>query len=78
MQTNSSLLAEAQPSVATMKRFLASVVIWSLYNEDWGITGLWRDAERQAWLAELYADTGDTKKCRNILEWLEKEDNFIK
>src|SRR3954469_4024362 len=29
-------------------------------------------------LAELYADAGDAKKCRNILEWLEKEDNFIK
>ena len=29
-------------------------------------------------LAELYADTGNAKKCRNILEWLEKEDNFIK
>jgi hypothetical protein len=29
-------------------------------------------------LAELYAETGDVKKCRYILEWLEKEDNFIK
>src|SRR3954452_928591 len=29
-------------------------------------------------LAELYAETGDAKKCRKILEWLEKEDNFIK
>jgi hypothetical protein len=29
-------------------------------------------------LAELYADTGNAKKCREILAWLEKEDYFIK
>jgi hypothetical protein len=29
-------------------------------------------------LAELYADTGNAKKCREILQWLEKKDSFIK
>jgi hypothetical protein len=29
-------------------------------------------------LAELYAETGKTKKCREMLKWLESEDYFIK
>jgi hypothetical protein len=29
-------------------------------------------------LAELYADTGNSKKCREMLTWLEKEDYFVK
>jgi hypothetical protein len=33
-----------------------SVVVWSLYNEDWGLPDLWSDVEKQAWLAELYRE----------------------
>ncbi|WP_101295578.1 glycoside hydrolase family 2 protein [Halegenticoccus soli] len=42
-----------------------SVVVWSLYNEEWGIgnpqglaeeTSLWEDEEKQAYLAELYEE----------------------
>lgn len=33
-----------------------SVVIWSLYNEDWGLPNLWSVPEAQSWLAELYAE----------------------
>ena len=29
-------------------------------------------------LAELYADTGNSKKCREMLKWLESEDSSIK
>ncbi|WP_306060586.1 glycoside hydrolase family 2 protein [Natronococcus wangiae] len=42
-----------------------SVVVWSLYNEEWGIgnpqgldeeTSLWEDEEKQAYLADLYEE----------------------
>lgn len=33
-----------------------SIVVWSLYNEDWGLPALWSDPEKQAWLAELYRE----------------------
>jgi hypothetical protein len=33
-----------------------SIVVWSLYNEDWGIPGLWSGAEQQGWLADLYRE----------------------
>ncbi|HEY3111368.1 MAG TPA: glycoside hydrolase family 2 TIM barrel-domain containing protein [Chloroflexota bacterium] len=31
-----------------------SVIIWSLYNEDWGVPELFNDPEQQRWVAELY------------------------
>lgn len=33
-----------------------SVVIWSLYNEDWGVPGLFRDRAQQEWVAGLYRE----------------------
>src|SRR5690606_15758077 len=33
-----------------------SIVVWSLYNEDWGIQGLWSGQEQQEWLAGLYRE----------------------
>jgi hypothetical protein len=33
-----------------------SVVVWSLYNEDWGVPGLFRDRQQQEWVAELYRE----------------------
>jgi hypothetical protein len=45
-----------------------SVVIWSLYNEDWGITGVWNDAERQRWLTDLYAEVKALDPTRPVCD----------
>ena len=51
-----------------------SVVIWSIYNEEWGIGGhedevsLWDDEEKQAYLAELYEEVGEWDPTRPICD----------
>ncbi len=45
-----------------------SVIVWSLYNEDWGITGVWSDAARQRWLENLYAEVKALDPTRPICD----------
>ncbi|GAB3671432.1 glycoside hydrolase family 2 protein [Halopiger thermotolerans] len=54
-----------------------SVVIWSIYNEEWGIgnpqgldveTSLWDDESKQASLAELYEETKATDPTRLVCD----------
>ncbi|MDQ6671659.1 MAG: beta galactosidase jelly roll domain-containing protein, partial [Chloroflexota bacterium] len=45
-----------------------SVVIWSLYNEDWGLPNLWSDQACQAWLRELYAEVKAIDPTRPICD----------
>jgi hypothetical protein len=54
-----------------------SVIIWSLYNEEWGIgnpqgldeeTSLWEDEEKQAYLAELYENISARDPTRIICD----------
>lgn len=45
-----------------------SVVIWSLYNEDWGLPGLWSEADRHAWLRELYHELRAIDPTRPICD----------
>jgi hypothetical protein len=45
-----------------------SVVVWGLYNEDWGITGVWSDPERQTWLAGLYAEVKALDPTRPVCD----------
>ncbi len=33
-----------------------SVIIWTLYNEDWGLPSLWSDPEQHEWLRHLYGE----------------------
>lgn len=59
------LVFDAASTVALRRDLLAmvdrdfnhpSIIVWSLYNEDWGIQGLWSGQEQQAWLAGLYRE----------------------
>ncbi len=45
-----------------------SVVMWSLYNEDWGLPGLWSEPDRQAWLRELYREVKALDPTRLICD----------
>ena len=56
-----------------------SVVVWSLYNEEWGIGldqvdysdhdgRLWNDAEKQAYLTELFEETKELDPTRPICD----------
>ncbi len=54
-----------------------SVVIWSIYNEEWGIgnpqgldveTSLWEDEAKQQYLAELYAETKAADPTRLVCD----------
>ncbi|WP_227356535.1 glycoside hydrolase family 2 protein [Haladaptatus salinisoli] len=53
-----------------------SVVVWSLYNEEWGIGGhyeegeesLWTDEEKQRYLAELYETAREWDSTRPICD----------
>ncbi|MCC7367404.1 MAG: hypothetical protein IT306_03215 [Chloroflexi bacterium] len=45
-----------------------SVVIWSLYNEDWGITGVWDDAEKQQWVTDLFAEVKRIDPTRPVCD----------
>jgi hypothetical protein len=45
-----------------------SVVVWGLYNEDWGLPGLWSDAEKQAWLAGLYREVKSLDPTRLVCD----------
>jgi hypothetical protein len=58
-----------------------SVVVWSLYNEEWGIgldlqertepehpARLWNDADKQAYLADLYADARELDPTRLVCD----------
>ncbi|SIR69419.1 Glycosyl hydrolases family 2, TIM barrel domain [Haladaptatus litoreus] len=53
-----------------------SVVVWSLYNEEWGIGGhyeeaeesLWTDEEKQQYLAELYETVRECDSTRPICD----------
>ncbi len=45
-----------------------SVVIWSLYNEDWGLPGLWSEPDRHAWLRELYREVKALDPTRPICD----------
>jgi hypothetical protein len=53
-----------------------SVVVWSLYNEEWGIGGhyeegeesLWTDEEKQTYLAELYETAREWDSTRLICD----------
>ncbi len=45
-----------------------SVVIWSLYNEDWGLPGLWSDPACQAWLDELYREVKALDPTRPVCD----------
>jgi Glycosyl hydrolases family 2, sugar binding domain/Glycosyl hydrolases family 2, TIM barrel domain/Glycosyl hydrolases family 2 len=45
-----------------------SVVIWSLYNEDWGLPGLWSQPDVQAWLRELYGEVRRLDPTRPICD----------
>jgi hypothetical protein len=45
-----------------------SVIIWSLYNEDWGLPSLWGDPEKQHWLAELHREVKATDPTRLVCD----------
>ncbi|WP_276255992.1 glycoside hydrolase family 2 protein [Halomontanus rarus] len=54
-----------------------SVVVWSLYNEEWGIgnpqgldeeTSLWEDRDKQASLADLYEETRERDPTRLVCD----------
>ncbi len=45
-----------------------SVVVWSLYNEDWGLPSLWADPEKQRWLAELYREVKASDPTRLVCD----------
>ena len=45
-----------------------SVIIWSLYNEDWGLPGLWGDPEKQRWLTELYREVKAADPTRLVCD----------
>jgi hypothetical protein len=50
-----------------------SVVIWSVYNEEWGIgaaeeTSLWEDAEKQDYLEEVYHETKSADPTRLVCD----------
>ncbi|ESP89356.1 sugar-binding domain-containing protein [Candidatus Halobonum tyrrellensis] len=52
-----------------------SVIAWSLYNEEWGIGGLyeegeslWTDAEKQSFLAEFYASARERDPTRLVCD----------
>jgi hypothetical protein len=45
-----------------------SVIVWSLYNEDWGVPELFDDAEQQRWVADLYAELRRVDPTRPICD----------
>ncbi len=45
-----------------------SIIIWSLYNESWGLPELWNDPVQQAWLARLYAEVKAADPTRLICD----------
>jgi hypothetical protein len=45
-----------------------SVVIWSLYNEDWGLPGVWSDGECQRWLKALYTELKSIDPTRVVCD----------
>jgi Glycosyl hydrolases family 2, sugar binding domain/Glycosyl hydrolases family 2, TIM barrel domain/Glycosyl hydrolases family 2 len=45
-----------------------SVVIWSLYNEDWGLPGLWSDGDQHTWLKQLYAEVKALDPTRPVCD----------
>ncbi|MCC6174877.1 MAG: hypothetical protein IT305_06205 [Chloroflexi bacterium] len=45
-----------------------STIVWSLYNEDWGLPNLWADEEKQTWLASLYAEVKALDPTRPICD----------
>jgi hypothetical protein len=45
-----------------------SVVVWSLYNEDWGVPNLWSDRGAQEWVAGLYRELRALDPTRPICD----------
>ncbi|MFC4550024.1 MULTISPECIES: glycoside hydrolase family 2 protein [Halorussus] len=51
-----------------------SVVVWSLYNEEWGLGGhedeesLWTDAEKQSYLADFYEEASELDPTRLVCD----------
>ena len=45
-----------------------SVIVWSLYNEDWGVPELFHDAEQQRWVADLYDELRRVDPTRPICD----------
>jgi hypothetical protein len=45
-----------------------SVVVWGLYNEDWGVPNLWSDREAQEWVARLRGEVKALDPTRPVCD----------
>lgn len=45
-----------------------SIIVWSLYNEDWGVPKLWHDTATQDWVSKLYREVKAVDPTRLVCD----------